>query len=117
MKAKFDKILLPISEVLIDSGQRANIKFDAFFSNVMFHEVAHGLGIKNTITGKGNVREALKEKYSSFEEAKADILGLYMTTRLIEMGEIKDITVKLIFTHGGTFPLVRLAQSAHGKPT
>ncbi|HNW72950.1 MAG TPA: Zn-dependent hydrolase [Bacteroidales bacterium] len=118
MKAKFDKILLPISEVLIDSGQRANIKFDAFFSNVMFHEVAHGLGIKNTITGKGNVREALKEKYSSFEEAKADILGLYMTTRLIEMGEIKDITVEDCFITymAGLFRSVRFgAASAHGK--
>lgn len=118
MKAKFDKILLPISEVLIDSGQRANIKFDAFFSNVMFHEVAHGLGIKNTITGKGNVREALKEKYSSFEEAKADILGLYMTTRLIEMGEMKDITVEDCFITymAGLFRSVRFgAASAHGK--
>lgn len=118
MKAKFEKILLPISEVLIDSGQRANIKFDAFFSNVMFHEVAHGLGIKNTINGKGNVREALKEKYSSFEEAKADILGLYMATRLIEMGEIKDITAEDCFITymAGLFRSVRFgAASAHGK--
>jgi hypothetical protein len=84
----------------------------------MFHEVAHGLGIKNTITGKGNVREALKEKYSSFEEAKADILGLYMTTRLIEMGEVKDITADDCFVTymAGLFRSVRFgAASAHGK--
>lgn len=118
MRAKFDNILLPISNVLIDSGQRANVKFDAFFSNVMFHEVAHGLGIKNTINGKGNVRQALKEKYSSFEEAKADILGLYMTISLIEMGEIKDITPEDCFITfmAGIFRSVRFgAASAHGK--
>ena len=89
MKAKFDNILVPISGVVIDSAQRGYIKFDAFFANVMFHEVAHGLGIKNTIDGKGTVRDALKEKYSSFEEAKADILGLFMVTKLIEAGEIR----------------------------
>ena len=61
MRAKFDKILLPISEVLIDESQRQHITFDAFFSNTMFHEVAHGLGIKNTINGKGTVRETLQE--------------------------------------------------------
>ena len=118
MKAKFDNILMPIADVLIDSAQLGNIRFDAFFSNVMFHEVAHGLGIKNTITGKGNVRVALKEKYSSFEEAKADILGLYMATSLITKGEIKDITVEDCFVTymAGLFRSVRFgAASSHGK--
>ncbi|MEI6433642.1 MAG: Zn-dependent hydrolase [Bacteroidota bacterium] len=118
MRAKFDYILLPIANVLIDSSQRVNVKFDAFFSNVMFHEVAHGLGIKNTITGKGNVRTALKEKYSSFEEAKADILGLFMTTQLIAKGEVKDITAEDCFVTymAGLIRSVRFgAASAHGK--
>ena len=61
MRAKFDKILVPISELLIDQQQRQYITFDAFFSNTMFHEVAHGLGIKNTLDGVGTVRQALKE--------------------------------------------------------
>ena len=118
MRAKFDIILMPIAGILIDSSQRGNIKFDAFFSNVMFHEVAHGLGIKNTINGKGNVREAMKEQYSSFEEAKADILGLFMTLSLIEKGEIKDITAEDCFVTymAGMFRSVRFgAASAHGK--
>jgi len=118
MRAKFDHILVPISEVLIDQSQKQNIKFDAFFSNVMFHEVAHGLGIKNTINGKGTVREALKEKYSSFEEAKADILGLFMTAKLIEKGEVQDITAEDCFVTymAGLIRSVRFgAASAHGK--
>ncbi len=64
MRAKFDEILVPISDVLIAPDQRQHVTFDAFFANTMFHEVAHGLGIKNTINGKGTVREALKEHAS-----------------------------------------------------
>ena len=75
MKYKFDKILVPISNLVICEEQRQYVKFDAFFENTMFHEVAHGLGIKNTINDKGTVREAIKEQYSALEEGKADILG------------------------------------------
>ncbi|HBN05476.1 MAG TPA: Zn-dependent hydrolase, partial [Bacteroidales bacterium] len=92
MKAKFDKILMPIAEQIMVKDQLKNIKFDAFFSNVTFHEVSHGLGIKNTINGKGSVRKALGNQYSGWEEAKADILGLYMVTSLIEKKQITNIT-------------------------
>lgn len=90
MKAKFEKILLPISEVLIDKDQRQYVQFNAFFENTMFHEVAHGLGVNNTINGKGTVRDALQSKYSAMEEGKADIIGLFLVTKLNEMGEFKD---------------------------
>jgi hypothetical protein len=118
MKAKFDQILVPISQVLIDSAQRSNIKFDAFFSNIMFHEVAHGLGIKNTVTGKGTVRGVLKEQYSGWEEAKADILGLFLVTRLIEKGELTGITLEDAYVTymAGLIRSVRFgATEAHGK--
>ena len=118
MKAKFDNILMPIAQKLIDPSQIANVKFDAFFNNVMFHEVGHGLGIKNTITNKGPVRTALKDVYSSWEEAKADILGLFLVTKLIEKGEVKDITAEdcYITFMAGIFRSVRFgAASSHGK--
>lgn len=88
MKAKFDTIMLPIAQQLIAEDQQKNLTFDAFFQNTMFHEVAHGLGIKNTLDGKGTVREALKDQASSFEEGKADILGLFMVTKLADKGEL-----------------------------
>jgi hypothetical protein len=118
MRAKFDQILVPISDVLIDPAQRKNIKFDAFFSNVMFHEVAHGLGIKKTVTGKGTIREALKEQYSGWEEAKADILGLWMVSWLIEKGELTGLTVDDAYVTymAGLIRSVRFgAAEAHGK--
>lgn len=117
MRAKFDKILLPISDVLIDESQRKHITFDAFFANTMFHEVAHGLGIKNTINGKGTVRTSLKEHSSALEEGKADILGLYMVQQLHKKGEItEDIKDNMVTFMAGIFRSVRFgASSAHGK--
>lgn len=117
MQAKFDKILVPIANELIYKDQLQHIKFDAFFANVMFHEVAHGLGIKNTITGKGTVRSALKEQYSWLEEGKADILGLYMVTGLLKKGELTgDIKDYYTTFMAGLLRSVRFgASSAHGK--
>jgi hypothetical protein len=118
MQAKFDKILKPIAEVLIDPAQRKNVKFDAFFGNVMFHEVSHGLGIKNTITGKGVIRKALKEQYSGWEEAKADVVGLWMVSWLIEKKELTGITVEDAYVTymAGLIRSVRFgAAEAHGK--
>ena len=93
MRAKFDRILVPIAGELLSPDQQSHVTFDAFFANVMFHEVAHGLGIKNTIDGKGSVRQALKEQHSALEEGKADILGLYMVTRMLESGDLRGTTL------------------------
>ena len=118
MKAKFDKILIPISEMLIDSSQRKYITFNAFFENVMFHEVGHAMGIKNTLDGKGTVRGALKEQYSAIEEEKADIMGLYLVTKLYEAGELTEGEVMDNFVTFFTsiFRSSRFgAASSHGK--
>ncbi|WP_404340947.1 Zn-dependent hydrolase [Pseudoalteromonas mariniglutinosa] len=118
MRAKFDKILMPIAEQLIVPEQRKHITFDAFFANTMFHEVAHGLGIKNTITNKGTVRQSLQEHASALEEGKADILGLYMVEQLLKKGEITQGTLEDYYVTfmAGIFRSVRFgASSAHGK--
>ncbi len=117
MRAKFDKILVPIAAELIAEDQRRHVTFDAFFADVMFHEVAHGLGIKNTIDGRGTVREALKEHAGALEEGKADVLGLYMITRLHERGELTGSLEDYYVTFlAGIFRSVRFgAASAHGQ--
>ena len=117
MQAKFEKILLPIADVLIVDDQKELINFDAFFANTMFHEVAHGLGIKNTINGKGMVRKALKEHFSALEEGKADMLGLYMVKQLHDKGEIEgDLNSYYTTFMAGIFRSVRFGSaSAHGK--
>jgi len=118
MKAKFDKILIPIAEKLIDPAQQKHVTFDAFFTNTTFHEVAHGMGVKNTINGKGSVREALKETYTSIEEGKADIMGLWMVAQLREKGEITDgeLMDNYVTFCAGIFRSSRFGTaSAHGK--
>jgi hypothetical protein len=118
MRAKFDRILMPIADKLITGDQQSNISFNAFFQNTMFHEVAHGLGIKNTLNGRGTVREALKEQYSALEEGKADVLGLYMITALDSMGELPDakLTDNYVTFLASIFRSVRFGGSdAHGR--
>jgi hypothetical protein len=117
MRAKFDAIMLPIAGELITPEQRRNVTFDAFFANTMFHEVAHGLGIKNTVNGRGTVRDALREHFSGIEEGKADVLGLYMVTRLHEQGELEGALEDYYVTFlAGIFRSVRFgAASAHGQ--
>lgn len=118
MRAKFDAIMTPISETLIVPEQRKNVTFTAFFANTMFHEVAHGLGIKNTINDKGTVRQSLKEHASALEEGKADILGLYMIRQLLAKNVITEGTLEDYYTTflTGIFRSVRFgASSAHGK--
>jgi len=118
MRAKFDAIMAPIARLLIAPDQVANVTFDAFFENTMFHEVAHGLGIKNTINGRGTVREALREQAGGLEEQKADVLGLYMVTQLSRRGEMSgDALMNNYVTFlAGIFRSVRFgATSAHGR--
>lgn len=118
MLAKFNRILMPIADHLIAEDQRSHITFDAFFGNTMFHEVAHGLGIKNTLDGSGTVRAALKEHASALEEGKADILGVYMIQKLRENGEITEgeLMDNYVTFLAGILRSVRFgASSAHGR--
>jgi phage regulator Rha-like protein len=118
MQAKFDNILVPISKQLIVPEQRKHITFNAFFANTMFHEVAHGLGIKTVLGSEQTVRQALKEHASALEEGKADILGLYMVQQLLAKGVIDEGMLQDYYVTfmAGIFRSVRFgASSAHGK--
>lgn len=118
MQAKFDKMVTPIAKLVILPEQQKHIRFDAFFENTMFHEVAHGLGVKYTLEGNQDVRGALKDNYTSIEEGKADILGLYCITKLAEWGiiENKDLMDNYVTFIAGIFRSSRFgAASAHGK--
>ena len=118
IQAKFDKILMPIAQEMIVADQLPLLTFDAFFANTMFHEVAHGLGIKNTVNGKGTVRTALKERASALEEGKADILGLYMVQSLNAQGELKgeDVRSNYVSFLASLMRSIRFGGgSAHGR--
>ncbi|HAF28842.1 MAG TPA: Zn-dependent hydrolase [Bacteroidales bacterium] len=90
MGAKFDKILMPISKILIADNQLKHVTEKAFFENTMFYEVGSALGIRNTINGNGLVRDALKDQHNVISECKNDILSLFFVTKLYEMGEMSS---------------------------
>jgi hypothetical protein len=123
IRAKFDAILMPIAKELIAQDQLRNVTFDAFFEDTMFHEVAHGLGVKHVLDQNGKpgtttVSDALKEYSSNFEEGKADVLGLYMIDALSQRGELDK--AKLMDSYvtflAGMLRSVRFgASDAHGK--
>ena len=116
--AQFDKIMLPTANELVAPEQLRHVTFDAFFENTMFHEVAHGLGVKQTIDGKGTVRKALKDQASSFEEGKADVLGLFLVEWLADHGELDKAKLmdNYVTFMAGIFRSVRFgASDAHGK--
>jgi hypothetical protein len=119
MQAKFEKILVPIANVVIDESQRKHLSFDAFFANTMFHEVGHGLGLSYTVADKNiTVREALKDMYTSIEEGKADILGLFIVDQLYEMGELGEVDLMDYYVtfFAGIFRSSRFGvASSHGK--
>ena len=118
MRAKYDVILVPIAKELIAPDQLPYLTFDAFFENVMFHEVAHGLGIKMTIDGKGTVRQALKERAGALEEGKADILGLHMVMALNARGVLgkEDVRSNDVAFLASLFRSMRFsAADAHGR--
>ncbi len=119
-RAKFDKILTPIAEQVLDPSQMDLVVFEAYFNNTLMHELSHGLG-PGTIMKDGKettVNLELKELYSFIEEAKADILGLYCTNVLIKEGFLdKELGKKgYVCFLPGFFRSIRFgATSAHGK--
>ena len=120
IRAKYDQILVPIARLVMPADQAARVSFDAFFDEVLHHELSHGLG-PGTIVKNGQkteVRMELKELYSPLEEAKADVMGVYNILALIEKGEMsKDLRAALEPTYvAGLFRSARFgAHEAHGK--
>jgi len=120
-EAKFNKILKPIVEKVIDPEQLPNLSFDAYFNHILLHEVSHGLG-PGIITlpdgEKTTVNKMLADHYSTMEEAKADVCGNYNVQFLIDKGVFpKSLEESLYVTYlGGMFRSVRFGtESAHGR--
>jgi len=114
---KFNKILLPIANVVINKNQLNYVNFNAFFNNVLFHEVSHGLGISYVFDGSKTIREALKDYYNVIEEMKADIGGLFLIKKLIDINEIKNSIIENYTTYmAGIIRTIRFGMaSSHGK--
>ena len=99
-QAKFDNTLVPISKVALAAEDQAYVDFEAFFTHILMHEVMHGLGPTNTGPqgSGGGVRQAIRELYSTVEEAKADITGLWALQKLMDKGVIDRAGERRMYT-------------------
>ena len=118
--AKFAKILVPISKIVLQPGDQGALSFDAFFTHIVVHELMHGLGPHSiTVNGrKTTVRQELKETYSALEEAKADISGLFAIQHMIDKGVMpKSLEASLYTTYlASAFRSIRFGvNEAHGR--
>ncbi len=119
-QAKFDKILTPIAERILDPAMLGDLSFHPWFTSVLMHELAHGLG-PGFITVDGQrmtVNEALSDRYSAIEECKADVVGLWNLTVLRDRGLFSDDFVRAAFVGElpDLFRSIRFgATEAHGR--
>jgi hypothetical protein len=117
IQAKFEALLMPLAELMIASDQRTYVTPEADFSFIMFHELAHGLGVKHTLSDGRLVREALGELHHAVEEGKADLVGLFIATQLHHWGllsepKLRDLyvtaLVRLLYNYDGVQSVARL---------
>jgi hypothetical protein len=119
LRAKFDKIWIPIAQVALEEEDLSRTSFEAYFNHVLMHEISHGLG-PGKIRKDGretSVNLELKELYSTLEEAKADVLGIYSLQFLIDEGVFPDELESSIYATylGGMFRSIRFGiDAAHG---
>ncbi len=117
-EAKFQKVLLPIAEVALSAADRATVSFDAFFTHILMHELMHGLGPQQVHGTTDGVRLALKDTYSTIEEAKADISGLWALQQLADKGVVSAAIAKSMYTTfvASVFRSIRFGlNEAHGR--
>jgi hypothetical protein len=119
-EAKFKTVLLPISKLALSPADQKNVSFDAFFTHILMHELMHGLGPHNiTVNGKPTTARAqLEATYSSIEEAKADISGLFAMQYLVDKGVLAKSLQKTMYTTylASMFRSIRFGTAeAHGK--
>lgn len=118
-EAKYKQILIPIAELVLDAEQVKYVTFESFFTHTLMHEMSHGIGpgfIK--VDGRDTeVKKELKETYSTMEECKADILGMYNNIFMIEKGVFPETFANETWVTflAGTFRSVRFGiNEAHG---
>lgn len=118
--AKFSRVLVPISKVVLAASDQKNVSFDAFFTHILMHELMHGLGPHNvSVAGRATtVRQELKELYSTIEEAKADISGLWALRQLADRKLIDPAITRTMYTTflASAFRSIRFGiNEAHGR--
>ena len=119
-EAKFERVLTPIARIALSEADQRDFSFEAFFTHILMHELMHGLG-PGAITVDGRettVRQQLQETYSTIEEAKADVSGLWALQQLLDRGQVDASLARSMYTTflASIFRSVRFGiNEAHGR--
>ncbi len=116
--AKFEKILLPIAERVLGPAIFAEVGRKPFFTSVVMHELAHGLGPREVHGSEVPVSVALQSAYSAIEEAKADVIGVHSLAVLADQGVYAPEFKRQVYASAvaSLFRCVRFGTGeAHGK--
>ena len=119
-EAKFSKVLVPISKIALAAADQPHVAFEAFFTHILMHELMHGLGPHDIAVGarKTTVRQELKDTYSTIEEAKADVSGLFALQFLVDRGQLDKSFERTMYTTflASSFRSMRFGiNEAHGR--
>jgi hypothetical protein len=119
-EAKFSKVLVPISKIALATADQGTVAFEAFFTHILMHELMHGLGPHDiTVGGRSTtVRQELKDTYSTIEEAKADVSGLFALQFLVDRGQLDKNFARTMYTTflASSFRSMRFGiNEAHGR--
>ncbi len=119
-EAKFAKVLVPISKIALTAADQTHVAFEAFFTHILMHELMHGLGPHDiTVGGRSTtVRQELKDTYSTIEEAKADVSGLFALQFLVDRGQLDKALERTMYTTflASSFRSMRFGiNEAHGR--
>jgi hypothetical protein len=118
IETKFDRIMRPLAERLLDPSQLGLLSSESFFDETLFHELSHSLGPAFVKDSKTEVRASLESSYSAIEECKADVMGAYNILYLVKRGDLpKDLHDKLLVSYfAGLFRSTRFGVAeAHGQ--
>jgi hypothetical protein len=123
IQAKYEVAGRPIAERVLVPEQLSALSFDAFFNHTLFHELSHGIGpglVDGPDGKKVEARILLQNLYSTIEECKADVVGMWTTLQAIDNGWLTAFDEKAlaVTVTGVFFRSIRFGtDEAHGQGT
>jgi len=94
IREKFNRTVFPVGMTLFEDTYQAHLDASAFYWNIVFREIAKGLGVKETVNGRGTVGDALGNEALLFEKAKSNVIGTYLCAQEVDAHRISALIQK-----------------------
>ena len=94
IREKFNRTVYPVGQSLLEESYQPHVDASAFYWLIVFREIAKGLGVKETVNGRGTVAEALGNEALAIEKAKSNVLGTWLCAQEAEAYHISALFQK-----------------------